>query len=427
MSHGEGVTSVGRTESTSSDRGITVTRSLARGEKGDPVVELAVNSDQEVPMAVRVREELPADQDLSDLRFEDEGENGSWRALDDGIAFSARLEPNGSLSSTYSIRDGDRSPPLFAGPPSITAVKPVESETLDREAPPQWRSAAATVVPEETSPEGTLPGERDRVGRAGGGSSGSDESLDIAFVSNVVYPFVQGGAEKRIHEIGTRLADRGHDVTVYCRHFWDGPRTISHEGMTLRAVGPERRLYVDGRRSIAEAIEFAARVPYPLYRHGGNHDVIVASVFPYFPVLAAKLSALSLDTPLVTTWHEVWGPYWEEYLGRKAPFGKLIERLTAKVPQHPIAVSERTAEALAAIGTPCDRIGVVPNGVDVDRIRSIPPAENGYNVLFAGRLIEDKNVDLLLSAFDDLAGKYDLTLGIVGDGPELSQIGRAHV
>jgi len=46
--------------------------------------------------------------------------------------------------------------------------------------------------------------------------------MDIAFVSNVVYPFVTGGAEKRIHEIGTRLADQGHEVTVYGRHFWDG-------------------------------------------------------------------------------------------------------------------------------------------------------------------------------------------------------------
>jgi len=83
--------------------------------------------------------------------------------------------------------------------------------------------------------------------------------MRIAFVSNVVYPFVTGGAEKRIHEIGTRLADRGHDVTVYGRHFWDGPDEITHSGMTLQAVAPAADLYNDDRRSIAEAIDFAAR------------------------------------------------------------------------------------------------------------------------------------------------------------------------
>jgi len=39
-------------------------------------------------------------------------------------------------------------------------------------------------------------------------------------------------------------------------------------------------------------------------------------------------------------------------------------------------------------------------------------------VCFAGRLIEHKNVDLLLKAFDRVAADYDATLGIVGDGPE---------
>ena len=39
-------------------------------------------------------------------------------------------------------------------------------------------------------------------------------------------------------------------------------------------------------------------------------------------------------------------------------------------------------------------------------------------MLFAGRLIEHKNVDLLLEAFDRVAADNDATLGIVGDGPE---------
>lgn len=36
----------------------------------------------------------------------------------------------------------------------------------------------------------------------------------VAFVSNVVYPWATGGAEKRIHEIGTRLVDKDHSVTT---------------------------------------------------------------------------------------------------------------------------------------------------------------------------------------------------------------------
>jgi glycosyltransferase involved in cell wall biosynthesis len=248
--------------------------------------------------------------------------------------------------------------------------------------------------------------------------------MRVAFVSNVIFPFIKGGAQKRIHEIGTRLAEQGHEVTVYGRHFWDGPQEITHEGLTLRAVAPEADLYTEDRRSITEAIDFAARALPPLRRRLRNdeHDVVIASVFPYFPVLATKLASLRTDTPLITTWHEVWGDYWAEYLGGLAPFGTLTERITARVPQHPTAVSSITADRLAAIGPDRERIEVVPNGIDVEQVRTAPLPDHGYDVCFAGRLIEHKNVDVLIEAFDVVATKHDATLGIIGDGPERERL-----
>jgi glycosyltransferase involved in cell wall biosynthesis len=242
--------------------------------------------------------------------------------------------------------------------------------------------------------------------------------MNIAFVSNVVYPFVMGGAEKRIHEIGTRLADQNHEITVYARHFWDGPPETKHADMTLRAVSPERELYTSDRRSITEALEFSKDIIRPLQKNIHEHDIIVASVFPYFPVLASKLTTIPNSIPLVTTWHEVWQDYWTEYLGYLAPFGRIVEHLTARVPQHPVAVSEVTADQLSKIGPSRDQISVVPNGIDIGRVQSVTPAENGFDILFAGRLISDKHVDRLLHAFDRIASDHDVTLGIIGDGPE---------
>ncbi|MDL0138879.1 glycosyltransferase family 4 protein [Halobacterium salinarum] len=248
--------------------------------------------------------------------------------------------------------------------------------------------------------------------------------MDICFVSNVVYPFITGGAEKRIHEIGTRLVDEGHDVTIYGRHFWDGPKEITHQGMTLRAVAPEAELYEDDHRSITEAIDFAARA-LPKLRvrlRRGEHDVVIASVFPYFPVLSTKLASLGTATPLVTTWHEVWGDYWDDYLGHLSPFGKLTEHVTARTPQHPIAISSITADRLAAIGPAREDIKIIPNGIDTEQIQTAPLPADGFDVLFAGRLIEHKNVDLLLDAFDAVANDYNVTLGIIGDGPERERL-----
>ncbi|WP_277552319.1 glycosyltransferase family 4 protein [Halobaculum limi] len=252
--------------------------------------------------------------------------------------------------------------------------------------------------------------------------------MRICFISNVVYPFITGGAEKRIHEISQRLANEGHDVTIYGRHYWDGPKEARYGDVRLRAVAPAQDLYTDDRRSITEAIDFSARLFPSLAKHlqRGRHDLVVASVFPYFPVLSSKLATLGTDTPIVTTWHEVWGDYWDGYLGRLAPFGKAVEHLTARTPQHPIAVSGITADRLAEVGPDRNEIEVVPNGIDVEKIQNAAlPEEHGeqdYDVLFAGRLIADKNVSLLLDAFNRVADEYDATLGIIGDGPEKERL-----
>jgi glycosyltransferase involved in cell wall biosynthesis len=194
--------------------------------------------------------------------------------------------------------------------------------------------------------------------------------------------------------------------------------------MTLRAVAPAADLYTDDRRSITEALDFAVRALPQISKRLRNdaHDVVVASVFPYFPVLSTKLASLGTETPIVTTWHEVWGEYWEDYLGSLAVFGKLSEHATARMPQHPIAISGITADRLADLGPERGDIEIVPNGIDTDQIRTAPQPETGYDVLFAGRLIEHKNVDVLLEAFDSVAADRDVTLGVIGDGPERDRL-----
>ena len=88
---------------------------------------------------------------------------------------------------------------------------------------------------------------------------------------------------------------------------------------------------------------------------------------------------------------------------------------------HVAAVSPSLRE-LALETAPEARIDVIPNGVDTRRFR--PGARDaGAGLLFAGRLIERKGVDVLLRAFSELAREHaDLTLAIAGDGPEKGRL-----
>jgi len=238
--------------------------------------------------------------------------------------------------------------------------------------------------------------------------------MDIAYAAPVVYPFVKGGVEKRIHEIGRRLANRGHEITIYSRHWWDGSANDTHEGMNLRAVGPASTLYSKGdRRSITSAIGLAARFLKPLST--ASHDLVVTPVAPYFPVFTTRLATGLQHTPLVVTWHEVWDEYWYRYMGRSGAIGKTVELATAYLPQHAVAPSQTTARKLQQL-TPGREVKVIPNGIDIEKIESVRPVTDGYNILYVGRLIEDKNVALLIKAFErcDTSAR----LGIIGEGPQ---------
>jgi L-malate glycosyltransferase len=240
--------------------------------------------------------------------------------------------------------------------------------------------------------------------------------MKIAFVYDVIYPYVKGGVEKRIREVAVRLASRGHDVHIIGMKYWDGPDSLKTEGVTLHGICPAQPLYTDGRRTITEALYFSTHLLPFLVRE--DFDIIDCQQFPYFPCFPVKIASVMKKKPFVITWHEVWGDYWYEYLGWTGCFGKITERLVAGLTHHNVSVSGTTTKKLQRFRVR-DDIYIIPNGIDAAHIRLVPPGAVTSDIIFVGRLIREKHVDLLVRAFAILLPEFpDCTLLIIGDGPE---------
>ena len=126
--------------------------------------------------------------------------------------------------------------------------------------------------------------------------------------------------------------------------------------------------------------------------------------------------------PLVITWHEVWGDYWYEYLGWKGFVGKTTERLVARLTSENIAVSKTTSKNLNNLGV-FHEINIIPNGIDLTRLRSITPSSESWDIIFVGRLIKEKHADLLIHAVTFLQYKNpNIRVVIIGEGPESLRI-----
>jgi len=246
--------------------------------------------------------------------------------------------------------------------------------------------------------------------------------MKIAYIYDAVYPWVKGGVEKRIYEVAKRLVSRGHEVHWYGVGWWlndNSSRTIEHEGIILHSVCGPMQLYINGRRSISEAVVFAGKLLPELIKE--SFDVVDCQEFPYFPCFTAKFHSLLKRASLVITWHEVWDKYWFYYLGKKGLFGWVVERLSSKLASKNIAVSEKTRKDLEKIGV--KNVRVIPNGINFSKIENVKPSEEESDVIFVGRLIKDKNVDVLIKAISLIKMEMsDIRCLIVGDGPEKGKL-----
>jgi glycosyltransferase involved in cell wall biosynthesis len=248
------------------------------------------------------------------------------------------------------------------------------------------------------------------------GESGTRTSLRIAYIYDAVYPYSKGGGERRTYEIATRLAARGHDVHWFSWKWWPEIGAKRLAGVEMHGNTAPPPLYNrSGRRTISEAIRFGLNSWQML--EGATFDVIDCGQFPYFHCFAVR--ARRTHRTFVITWYEMWNRRWYGYLGRGAPFGVAVERLTTRLPDKIIAISAKTREGLLTVGVDRSRISLIPNGVDVGMVDEIPPSRDEVDLIYVGRLREHKNVHVLLEAIALAmrAGRVWTAL-VIGDGPD---------
>jgi glycosyltransferase involved in cell wall biosynthesis len=244
--------------------------------------------------------------------------------------------------------------------------------------------------------------------------------LKVAVVSDALYPWHKGGKEIRYLHLLEGLPDHEMDVTVYSMNWWgkNPPNVTSRLGsLTYYAICPQVPMYRGTRRSITQALLFALSTLRLLTR---KFDVIEADHMPYLQLIPLRAVAWIKRTPLVVTWHEVWGDVsWNSYIGRAGRVAALLERVCVRLPDQIVAVSMGTREKLVEMGANGGRIVVVPNPLGLEQLQATVAQTSAPELLFVGRLLDHKHADLAIEATRILVDRgHDVRLGIVGVGPE---------
>ena len=237
--------------------------------------------------------------------------------------------------------------------------------------------------------------------------------MRVLIGSDYFYPILPGGGERRMYEIGKRMA-KNNEVHVVTRRLENLPSYEVHENMHIH------RVYVPIKRLTLEP--FMNGLFYMaggLFKTLGLRRFDVYAPQHFFPVPASWVSSKLLNTPIVVTIHDVFfTKEWVQQYGLKGSLMSIFENITLNIPYtRVITVSNSSKEKLVGGGVPEDIIDVIPNGVDLAFFDGVK-AEKAKRprVIYVGRLIEYKHIDDLLVAFSKI--KIDAELFIVGVGPE---------
>jgi glycosyltransferase involved in cell wall biosynthesis len=247
--------------------------------------------------------------------------------------------------------------------------------------------------------------------------------MTIAFVSDAIYPYNKGGKEIRLYELSTRLASMGNDVHIYSMKWWDGPKDITENGLHLHAISKYHPMYTGDRRSITEAVLFGLACFKMLFK---QFDVVDVDHMPFFPILSMWVVCTIKRKKLFGTWHEAlslsdWTDYMGVIRGRVAYF---IQIISIKLPYKVTASSPHTTALIKSELRRDKRLYTVSPGVDVKSLKKIKTLAHNCDVLFVGRLVKDKNVQLLVRAMKRLndAEENKYTCIIIGDGIEKNNL-----
>jgi glycosyltransferase involved in cell wall biosynthesis len=220
--------------------------------------------------------------------------------------------------------------------------------------------------------------------------------MQVAVVVPETTPLADGDdrAVARVERTAAALADRGHEVTVYCTGWWGDRLDYSdrreRDGVTYRAV------------TVSPATTaYHARVPALLA--AARPDAVHAVGGPTV-LLAARAGAALANAPLVVDW-----------FGEDPPEGRLVAP-ALRAADRVAAPSELVRTRVRERGVDEDRARVVPEAVDMDRVRSVDPAGDPPDVVAATRLDGDANLESVLLGLAELR-RRDWTAAVVGSGP----------
>jgi glycosyltransferase involved in cell wall biosynthesis len=235
-------------------------------------------------------------------------------------------------------------------------------------------------------------------------------------IINSEYPPIGGGAGNASANLARSLVARGQDVAVITTQFQGLAHEENQQGIHIRRIPALRKNF--DRSGPLEQISFiiSGCLSIITFVRGWKPEIVVA-FFGIPSGVIAWFARMLFGLPYVVSLRGGDVPGFRPY--DFAFYHRMVSPLLRWVWYKGGAVVANSSglQALANEFEPDMPVRVIPNGID---LREYQPAERSWSpphLLFVGRLVYQKGLDLLISALSELQD-IPWKLSIVGDGPQ---------
>ena len=236
------------------------------------------------------------------------------------------------------------------------------------------------------------------------------------------FPPSRGGVERCVHELSTRFAEHGHEVTVVTSTRGKSPKYHSEILDGLRVIRYPERYHLFEAPLVPMIATSALTMDYDVIHIHGMSPTITD-----FSILLARLRR----KPIVVTYHN---DAETEQMGRITKLAAFVySSLAAHILCRADVVVSSTrsyAHTSPSLRYCLGKLRVIPMGVDAKKYERIHEVagegvidEESSNILFVGQLKDYKGVEVLLEALYLLRSEGHLVkANIVGTGPQLENL-----
>jgi glycosyltransferase involved in cell wall biosynthesis len=237
--------------------------------------------------------------------------------------------------------------------------------------------------------------------------------MKVALCTEILYPIY--GVERRVYEMARRFKKFHVYANVYTSSSQQELPEIKIRQMSRRTVTkPPKRNY-------AFCAQYVSNLFRELSRRNNDYDVIDAN--GHLSLIPCASAGLVRKKPVVATIHDLYLDDWKKmYRGRGSFFGMPFELLSSKMPFAKIITLNSTLKSrmINRLRIPASQIEIIPSGIDFKHIRKVKVEKRKDDrILYVGRLVPQKNIDILIKAFSEIE---DAELVIIGEGSEETKL-----